>query len=373
MTVEGAIGTEGDKVMLAPMDAWTEVQGLGGNDTICLADGRPGSRDPQFFADAGPGDDLVVFQATYSATVRLGSGSDRFLGNDAGAYVHTGESAQIPGRVGYFGQADTEPDVVLAGAGRDSVYSGDTGGYASNPDRIATGDSNVDTDTVFDAGAMTPDGDLDNGASRDLLFLVGSWAPGELVIDNVAGRADLAGREVLRWTDVRDFVVDERPEALRFAGGPARERLTVGDYQLPAPGAPMTVDVSTRGGRDRVSLAGALQGRIRLGSGRDALTVGGACDRTRVDLRSALVCHQGTGRSRATLAGIDELLAIAPDVVAIGTEGADTITAHGEGSRVYGGGGADRLAATGDGGVVHGGRGRDRCSGNGQRGCEVSR
>ena len=269
VTVEGAVGTEGDDVMRAPLDAWEGVEGLGGDDTICLVDGRPGSRDPQFFADAGPGDDVVVFEATYSASVILGAGSDRFIGNDVGAYVYTGASAPIPGGVGYFGQTDSEADVVLGGAGRDSVYSGDTGGFAANPDRIATGGSNVDLDRVFYAGRMTPDGELDNGSSRDLLFLVGPWGPGELSIDNVAGRADLAGTEVLRWSSVRQFVVDERPAALRFVGGPAPEHLAVGDYQLGAPGAPMTVDVVTRGGGDYVSLAGALRGRIRLGGGHD--------------------------------------------------------------------------------------------------------
>lgn len=373
-TVVGPTGTEGDDVMVAPLDAWVAVEGLGGDDLICLVDGtRRGGRDPMFFADAGPGDDVVDYQATYSASVTLGLGADRFVGNGIGSYVYTGASAPIPGGVGYFGQDDTEADVVIAGAGRDSVYSGDTGGFATNPDRIATGASNGDPDSVFYAGQMTPDGELDNGSSGDLLFLVGTWPAGTLSLDNVAGRATLADREMLRWSSVRHFIVDERPGALRFVGGPAREALTVGDYQLPAPGAPMTVDVSTHGGGDRVTLAGALQGRVRMGAGHDELVLGGACDRTRVDLGSALVCHESTERSRADLAGIDELLVIGPDVVVIGTMRADTITVVGQGARVSGRGGPDRLTAVGRDGVVHGGRGRDRCSGKEQRGCEVSR
>lgn len=373
VTVEGAVGTEGDDVMLAPLDAWEGVEGRGGNDTICLVDGRPGSRDPQFFADAGPGDDVVVLEATYSASVILGAGSDRFIGNDVGAHVYTGASAPIPGGVGYFGQTDSEADVVLGGAGRDSVYSGDTGGFTANPDRIATGGSNVDLDSVFYAGRMTPDGALDNGSSRDLLFLVGSWGPGELSIDNVAGRAELAGTEVLRWSSVRQFVVDERPAALRFVGGPAPEHLAVGDYQLGAPGAPMTVDVVTRGGGDYVSLAGALRGRVRLGGGHDSLALGGACDRTRVDLGSHLACWEGTERARTDLSGIDRILLLSPDVTAIGTGRADTIHALGRGSRVFGRAGLDDLAAHRRDGVVHGGSGRDRCSGAEQRGCELPR
>ena len=373
VTIEGAVGTEGDDVMRAPLDAWVAVQGLGGNDTICLVDGRPGSRDPQFFADAGPGDDVVVYEATYGASVWLGAGADRFVGNDVGARVYTGATAPIPGGVGYFGQSDTDADVVVTGEGRDSVYSGDTGGFATNADRIATGGSNVDLDSVFYAGRMTPDGELDNGSSDDLLFLVGAWGAGTLSLDNVAGRATLADREVLRWSGVRHFIVDERPGALRFVGGPAPEDLTVGDYQLPTPGAPMTVDVATHGGSDHVSLAGALQGRIRLGGGHDGLSLGGACDRTRVDLGSHLMCREGAERTRTDLAGIDEILLLAPDVTAIGTMRADTISALGRGSRVSGRGGPDRLAAHRRDGVVHGGSGRDRCSGAELHGCELSR
>lgn len=374
VTVTGAVGTEGDDVMLAPLNAWEGVEGLGGNDTICLVDGPDrGSRDPMFFADAGPGDDVVVHEATYSAAVRLGTGSDRFIGNDVGAYVYTGASAPIPGGVGYFGQTDTEPDVVIAGAGRDSVYSGDTGGAVANPDRIATGGSNLDPDSVFYAGRMTPDGELVNGSTGDLLFLVGAWGQGELSIDNVGGRAELAGTEVLRWSDVRHFIVDERPGALRFVGGPAPEDLTVGDDQLPAHGAPMTVDVVTHGGGDQVSLAGALRGRIRLGGGHDGLSLGGACDRTRVDLGSHLTCWEGTVRTRTDVSGIDRILLLSPDVAAIGTGQADTIFALGRGSRVWGRGGPDRLAVHRRDGVVHGGRGRDRCSGAEQHGCELSR
>lgn len=371
VTVVGAVGTDGDDVMRAPLDAWSGVEGRGGNDTICLVDGRPGSRDPQFFADAGTGDDVVVFEATYSASVILGTGSDRFIGNDAGAYVYTGASAPIPGGVGYFGQTDAEADVVLAGAGRDSVYTGDTAGFAANPDRIATGDSNSDGDSVFYAGRMTAEGELDNGSSGDLLFLVGSWGPGELSIDNVTGRADLAGAEVLRWSGVRHFIVDERPEAVRFVGGPGSENLTVGDDQLPAHGAPMTVDVATHGGGDQVSLAGALQGRIRLGGGRNGLSLGGACDRTRVDLGSHLTCREGTHRTRTDLSGIDRILLLSPDVTAIGTGRADTISALGRGSHVWGRGGPDRLAVHRRDGVVHGGSGRDRCSGAELHGCEL--
>jgi len=114
VTVAGPVGTEGDDVMVAPLDSWTTVEGQGGDDLICLVDGTArGGRDPLFFADAGTGDDVVDYQATYSATVTLGVGNDRFVGNDVGNRIYTGASAPIPGGVGYFGQVDRDPDEVI--------------------------------------------------------------------------------------------------------------------------------------------------------------------------------------------------------------------------------------------------------------------
>jgi hypothetical protein len=370
VTVEGVVGTEGDDVMLAPLNAWQQVEGLAGDDTICLVDGNAGSRDPAFFADAGPGDDVVVNQSRYGPTVHLGAGADRFIGNDLGASVYTGAYEQVPDTFSSFGQRDTEADVVLAGDGRSTIYSGDTWGYVPNPDRIATGGYDGDPDTVYYAGRMTPEGGLDNGSSRDLLYLAGSWAPGLLTIDNVAGRAELAGTELLRWSGVRAFTIPQRPQAVRFVGGPRSELLTIGDWQLAAPGAPMTVDIVTGGRRDHVTLAGALQGRIRLGGGRDDLLLGGACDSTRAVLGSHLLCRDGASRSRTELAGVDDIALRVPNVVAIGTAGPDTIYAYGDSPRVLGRGGPDVLDALGAGGVANGGAGRDTCSGETVRRCE---
>ena len=370
VTVEGAVGTEGDDVMLAPLNAWKGVEGLGGNDTICLVDGpERGSRDPMFFADAGPGDDSVSFEGTYYASVVLGTGADRFTGNDAGTTVYTGAYDSSLQTNDYFGQADTETDVVLAGGGRDRVYTGDTAGFAANPDRIATGGSAVDTDTVFYAGLMTPDGELDNGSSRDLLFLVDAWGPGELAIDNVAGRAEVSGTEVLRWTGVGSFVLEERPAALRFLGGGGADALTVGDTQLPTPATPMDVDVSTGGGRDDVSLAGVLSGRVTLGGGRDHLDLGG-CGRTHVRLDARLRCVRSGRRTQTTLSGVDGVYLRGRHVVAIGTPGPDQIEVYGRLARVSGRSGRDVLAVERRDGVINGGPGRDRCRGGVQRHCE---
>ena len=370
VTVEGAIGTEGDDVMLAPLNAWEGVEGRGGNDTICLVDGPDqGSRDPRFFADAGPGDDSISFEGTYYASVVLGAGADRFVGNDTGTTVYTGAYDSSLQANRYFGQADTEADVVTTGGGRDTIYSGDTAGFVANPDRLATGGSAVDTDTVFYAGRMTPEGELDNGTSRDLLFLVDAWGPGELAIDNVAGRAEVSGTEVLRWTGVGSFILQERPEALRFLGGAGADALTVGDTELPTPVTPMDVDVVTGGGRDRVSLAGVLAGRIALGGGRDHLDLGG-CGRVHVRLDARLRCVRFGHRTQTTLSGVEGAYLRGRHVVAIGTPGPDQIEVYGRLARVSGRAGRDELAVERRDGIIDGGPGRDRCRGGIQRHCE---
>ncbi len=369
-TVIGPMGTEGDDVMIAPLDAWTTVEGLGGDDLICLVDGtRRGGRDPMFFADAGPGDDTVHYEATYSASVTLGVGSDRFVGNDVGTRIYTGADAPIPGGVGYFGQVDRDPDEVVGGAGSDAIYSGDTGTFVENADRISTSGK---VDNVFYAGAMTDTGALDNGPVGDRVFLVSTWPTGTLDVDNVARVSTLAGSTVLRWTRVRDFIISERPEALRFRGSAANDQVSVGDVQLPTPGPVMRVQVATGRGKDRVELAGRIAGRVRLGTGKDSLALGSGCRRTAVHLGSAYVCTWTHGRSRTRVAGIEDLYLRGRSVRVVGTARADRIRVVARHADVLGRSGDDVLiAGTHPGVVVDGGAGRDRCTGRVLRTCEL--
>lgn len=368
-TVVGPIGTEGDDVMVAPLDAWITVEGLGGDDIICLVDGtRRGGRDPMFFADAGPGDDVVAYQATYSASVTLGLGSDRFVGNDVGTRIYTGASAPIPGGVGYFGQVDREPDEVVGGSGSDAIYSGDTGTFVENADRISTSGK---VDDVFYAGAMTDTGALDNGPVGDRVFLVSTWPTGTLDVDHVERVSTLAGSIVLRWTRVRDFVISERPDALRFRGSAANDQVTVGDVELPTPGPVMRVQVATGRGHDRVELAGRIAGRVRLGTGKDSLALGSGCRHTAVHLGSTYVCTWTHGRSRTRLAGIEDLYLRGRSVRVVGTARADRIRVVARHAQVLGRSGDDVLTAgTHPGVVVDGGAGRDRCTGRVLRRCE---
>ncbi len=369
-TVVGPTGTEGDDVMVAPLDAWVTVEGLGGDDLICLVDGtRRGGRDPMFFADAGPGDDVVHHQATYSASITLGLGSDRFVGNDVGVRIYTGASAPIPGGVGYFGQVDRDPDEVVGGSGSDAIYSGDTGSFVENADRISTSGK---VDNVFYAGAMTDAGALDNGPVGDRVFLVSTWPTGMLDVDHVARTSTLAGRTVLRWTRVRDFVISERPDALRFRGSAADDQVTVGDAGLPTPGPAMTVEVAAGRGNDRVELAGRIAGSVRLGLGKDSLALGGGCHRTAVRLGSAYVCSWTHGRSRSRLAGVEDLHLRGRSVRVVGTARADRILVEARHAHVLGRSGNDVLVAgTHPGVVVDGGAGRDRCTGRVLRRCEL--
>lgn len=368
-TVVGPVGTEGDDVMVAPLDPYVTVEGLGGDDLICLVDGTvPGSRDPRFFADAGPGDDTVHYEASYSSSVTLGVGSDRFVGNDVGTRIYTGADAPIPGGVGYFGQVDRDPDEVVGGSAADAIYSGDTGGFVENGDRISTSGG---VDNVFYAGAMSESGALDNGLVGDRVYLVSTWPTGTLDVDNDAGLSTLAGDTVLRWTRVRDFVISERPDSLRFTGSAADDQVSVGDVGLPAPGAVMRVQVATGRGKDRVELAGRIAGRVRLGTGKDSLALGSGCRHMAVHLGSASVCTWTHGRSRTRLAGIEDLYLRGRSVRVVGTARADRIRVVARRARVLGRSGDDTLrAGTHPGVVVDGGAGKDRCTGRVLLRCE---
>ena len=81
---EGAIdtnGTAGDDVIVAPIGPYGTVQGLGGNDLICLVNGLQSTLPEQSVVSvqAGAGNDSVVNEAVLypgSVIVELGTGAD---------------------------------------------------------------------------------------------------------------------------------------------------------------------------------------------------------------------------------------------------------------------------------------------------------
>ena len=235
---------------------------------------------------------------------------------------------------------------------------------------------------------MSPDGLLDFTAATSArleLLQPGAAEPvarGELVVDNVARNATVAGAQVLTWSgDIQSF---------RFGGQDA------------ASSSKLPVSFSGSSLSEFVTVAGGPVGDIRLGGGDDGLDVeswndryvprsadGGPGDDTAAIDTACLVltivvddsttCDGTTGPfagfgfvvgsserggSRVTVVGTragEHLVANGDRATVRGRGGADEILVdEGWTTRVFGGGGADRIVATGDDVLVRGGAGGDR-------------
>ena len=123
------MGTEGPDVIVT--DGALSVDALGGDDVV----------------DSTGSSNLV--------TAELGEGADRFEAGAAGSSVFGAYRNDSP--------ADTEKDVIIGGAGSDSVTSGVVG--ESNPDVIDLG---AGEDGLAYGGTMAPGGSIDGGAGEDL-------------------------------------------------------------------------------------------------------------------------------------------------------------------------------------------------------------
>ena len=292
---EGAIntnGTQGDDVIVAPIGPYGTVQGLGGDDTICLVNGLQSSvLDQSVSVQAGAGNDSVVNEAALFPgilTVELGAGADHYVGADYGETVYGAWSSGTPG-------LDTEPDVIETSGGGDDITSGSPG--VSDADTIATGSGG---DRVTYEGAAG--GSLDNGPDADYLLFTDGWT-GELTIDNVARRATIGGGTVLTWSAVDAFWVQASPgSTVSFVGSDADERLDVvsaaNDLAVPS-------GIRTGGGDNLVALASYLPASVDLGDGDDSLGYA-ACHRAYVALDVSAECLTRDGREVSTaLAGIE--------------------------------------------------------------------
>ena len=363
---QNTTGTEGDDVIVAPLGPNSTVQGLGGNDTICLVDGPGGSsRDPFVIVQAGAGNDSVVNETTqpHGIRIELGAGADHFVGADYSETVH-GAWPWDPNGL------DTEADVFDTRGGNDYITSGSAG--VMNQDVISTG---AGRDTIGYGGAGGPT--LDNGPGADALAIMGPWAGG-LTVDNVARRASLGDQTVVTWTAVDAFSMAADPGShVTFVGSDADETLTLygSFFEVAAPAA-----VTTGAGDDSVRLENYLPSRVDTGEGYDSLTYL-ACDRATVWLEGSARCTTTDGREVTTIisgvdflfartrerlrvrgtAGPDRVSAFARHVVVRSSGGGDLVYADGRRTaKVVGGRGDDKLRSYAHrGGIVLGGRGSD--------------
>ena len=159
-------GTEGDDVIRAPLGNQGTVLGLGGNDTIYLVDGASApSRDPIVKVDAGPGNDSVPTCGPAGRARR------------AGRWRRPLRRQRLP---------------------RDRVRS-----------QLL--------------GAERPRHAVDNGPDSDVLFLSAAW-PGDLAIDNRAGRASVGTQTALSWSAVNSFSTPVDPGSSVFLPRDQRRR-----------------------------------------------------------------------------------------------------------------------------------------------------
>ena len=155
------VGTDGDDVIVTN-GSWV-IFADDGNDRVCVT-GNPG------LVYAGFGDDVVDTTAASSGSSFLGPGADTYLGGPGADFV---KAAGNPGSGASIG--DQEVDVIDAGAGSATIYSGAPG--KANADTITVGDG---TSTVYWSGYQTG-GEVEFGAGRHRMQV--SW----VATNNVTG------------------------------------------------------------------------------------------------------------------------------------------------------------------------------------------
>jgi hypothetical protein len=380
-------GTEGDDVVAMTPGGWNHFDALGGNDTICLAVPAvsPGALWPMTgWVEAGAGNDTVVDESEIVAgaqvIVGLGAGDDSFTGNGLSEIVSADTSTQnfdsaVP--------AGTHQDVIATGAGADTVYTAAPEGQL-NADRIVFGAGEALVDY---RGAMAPDGLIDVSASTSALLqlplpgLASPVAVGELVVDNVAHHATVAGLPVLWWTgEIRLFQFGRNPAIssrlpVSFIGSDADESVTVS-------GGPIG-DVSFGAGDDGLKVEAYNDPFVPRstdgGPGSDAAQIDTLCVVLMVVVDESATCDgtsgpftgietvlesSAVGGGQVTMIGTnrDERLWVSGDHVVVRGRGGDDdiIVDEGWTTRVRGGDGHDRIFVEGDDVVVRGDAGADR-------------
>ena len=251
---EGAIntnGTQGDDATAAPIGPYGTVQGLGGDDTICLVNGLQSS----------------VLDQSVSVQPRRG----QRLGRQRGSRVpwdpdrrarHRGR----PLRRRRLHRGRLRCLVVGATPRHRAGRHRDPRGRRLGLLRVAgivDGGHHRDApgrDSVTYAAAAG--GTLDNGPDPDNLRFTDKWE-GDLAVDNVTRRATVGDGTVLTWTSVDTFSMRaSRRGRISFVGSGAPESINIVNMgqDLAAPS-----QITTGGGDDSVGLAGlsARQRRSR--------------------------------------------------------------------------------------------------------------
>lgn len=381
-------GTEGDDVVAMEPGQWNNFDAKGGNDTVCLAAGRPNINDrdswPPFgYLNAGAGDDTVVNLTPAGTTgittrVVLGLGNDSFQGADVGEEVFAETYVSDVATLG------TDPS--LAGSQRDVVDRAATVWSSApvdglNEDRITFGTGPARA--VLD-GRMSSTGLVDVSAASEAAIELPvpsrmRWVDfGFVTVDNRARQVEASGVALTWIGDVDTFHVgyqtsDIDPAPVSFAGTDADERVTFADVQV--------AHVGMGGGDDTLTVSALNHSVVPLsadgGPGRDSAYLSAVCSRSftvRLDRTASCDGESGTftgfsdvaidGGRTTTLTGThrSERLVVSGDTVVVkGFGGNDEIGVDDSWSaRVLAGPGADRLWVRGDDVVVRGQAGRDR-------------
>ena len=293
-------GTEGRDVVVT--NGSTQVRTSGGDDVVCVTGGA--SQTGRTTISSGAGDDVVdgTTAPGWHVEVELGEGADRFEAGAAGSSVFGAYRSDSP--------ADTEKDVIIGGAGSDSVTSGVAG--EPDPDVIDLG---AGDDGLSYGGAMAPGGSIDGGAGEDL-FTPLTGRLGAKVIDNAAGILTVDQQVVATWTGLETFhtgTIDGAP--LRFVGTAADEELVArvsgpihatfgaGDDSL-------VIDEAPRAGS---SIAG--------GDGRDVVYVSTESGLLDLDLRRGRLRAAADAPYTLPVTDVEDATLHARRVVVAGTDG----------------------------------------------------
>ena len=342
------VGTDGPDVIVA-LASRADVHARGGDDSICVSDGR---------VIAGDGNDAVLATTPVrNPTVAdLGPGDDSYLGGPGSDTVDTGSASGA--------EASDGADVIATGGGSDQVRSGgypDPDGAPGEPNRdqvdLGAGRNSIYLSLPPGSDAQVFSGP---GASNDLVF---QSVGGSLAFDLAAGLVSRDGLRVARLGRFSYLQLD-----LAGQGSVALLGTAHGDrVQTFAAG----VSASLAGGRDTLSVAmprrTATSNEVDGGPGRDSLGFVAESAALEADLEAGwlrLVTRRAS--NDFVVSGIENIGAHVSRARVHGDGHRNVLVTTGCPARLDGAGGPDVLVYNRDGNcgaVLKGGPGRDRLVG----------